>query len=148
MEIPNKVDNQILITLATQFRKAIENTPNLDIPLDQFPKGACGTTCDLLAEWLWEHGIESSYYCGKRSNGGYTHAWLEVEGFIIDITGDQFPEFPKAVYVGPLTPFHVQFCLPQVERDMINGFHCYDDRTISRLEREYKKIINNVSLSE
>lgn len=41
---------------------------------------------------LLEHrGIgEFFYVCGMKD--GASHAWLEVDGLIVDITGDQFPD--------------------------------------------------------
>lgn len=41
-----------------------------------------------------------------------------INGTIIDITGDQFPEYNKRVYVGPKDDFHKAFDF--VEADVIN----------------------------
>ena len=140
----NQNKQKDILSLAAVFREAIENTPGLPVPLDRFPKGACGETCDLLAQWLWEHHIESYYYCGRHADGA-THAWLEADGQIVDITGDQFPEFPYSIYVGPLTMFHAQFSTPEVEHDMKNGFHCYDPASVGTLTSEYKQILDSVA---
>lgn len=59
-----------------------------------FPSGACGVASDIIGRVVWETlQYEGEYVCGirhpKLSNGA-THSWFEVEGFIIDITYDQF----------------------------------------------------------
>ncbi len=133
-------DLELLHSLANLFRHAIEKTDTLPAPLDRFPKGSCGEASLLLAQWLWEHGFESRYYCGVRTDLA-SHAWLEIDDMIVDITVDQFPEFPYPVYVGSLTPFHVQFSKPAVEQELKHGFHDYDPRTVSRLTSEYREIL-------
>ncbi len=137
-----------IITLATQFRTAIENTPDLPVPFDTFPKGCCGDTSDLLAQWLWDNGYESRYYCGRRAPDQRTHAWLEVDDLVVDITGDQFSDFSETIYVGPLTPFHIAFHIPEVEHDMVNGFHIYDAGSVAKLEWIYKKILEHIPESD
>lgn len=60
-----------------------------------FPAGCCGVVSEALAEALRRRfGIVATYVCGARTDdrGTATHAWLEVGGFIIDITGDQFDQ--------------------------------------------------------
>ena len=137
------MDVELIKVLAALFRNAVESTTNLPVPLDQFPKGDCGETSLLLAQWLWEHGVESHYYCGRRADGA-THAWLEVGDIIVDITGDQFEEFQHPVYVGPVTSFHMMFSTRQAEQDMKNGFHCYDAASVARLSNEYKMIMKSL----
>lgn len=54
--------------------------------------GCCGDSSNLLAAYLADQGFHNfDYVLGyfKRPNGP-SHAWLEGEGLIIDITGDQF----------------------------------------------------------
>ncbi|WP_051337302.1 hypothetical protein [Leisingera daeponensis] len=59
-----------------------------------FPSGCCGTVSELLAAFLEEQGHGSwPYVCGTRlmeDGQNATHAWLERDGCIIDITRDQF----------------------------------------------------------
>jgi hypothetical protein len=60
----------------------------------EIPRGSCGDASLLLARFLRDHGFgEAAYVCGHL--GPYSHAWLELEGFQIDITADQFVRDPK-----------------------------------------------------
>ncbi|RVU28256.1 hypothetical protein [Neptunomonas marina] len=80
-----------------------------------FPKGCCGDASDLIGLYLLQcHGIESEYVCGKglRHNSEQSHAWLTCQGYIIDITADQFNEnnyqLPKVI-IEAQSPFHNSF---------------------------------------
>ncbi|ABQ66528.1 hypothetical protein Swit_0157 [Rhizorhabdus wittichii RW1] len=65
------------------------------IHIDRFPHGACGHCSEMLAYYLQlRFGITANYVCkefydahGARET---SHAWLELGGLIIDISGDQF----------------------------------------------------------
>jgi hypothetical protein len=72
-----------------------------DLPseMHSFPRGQCGTVTRLLAAYLEQAGLGTfAYVTGGRSDPaepdeeGWSHAWLEHDGLIIDITADQFPE--------------------------------------------------------
>ena len=45
-----------------------------DFAFPRFPKGCCGDTSDLLAEYLAQHDIYTYYVCGQK--GTQSHAWL------------------------------------------------------------------------
>lgn len=65
-----------------------------------FPRGACGATCDVLATVLERRfGIVPHWVSADIGEGEKwcSHAWLEVEGFTIDITADQFGREPVTV---------------------------------------------------
>ena len=85
---------------ASRFRRAIELTRPHPVSFGDFPRGACGAVCELLGDYLRDTGLGSwNYVMGVRSteNGG-THAWLELEGALVDITGDQFDDaYPKVI---------------------------------------------------
>lgn len=60
-----------------------------------FPSGCCGDATDLLGLYLLQHkGLGSEYVCGVGlgENSNQSHAWLHCNGYIIDITADQFNE--------------------------------------------------------
>lgn len=62
--------------------------------------GACGVTSDLLATVLEKRfGVVPIWVNAMLGEGidPMSHAWLEVEGFTIDITADQFGEPPVVV---------------------------------------------------
>ena len=77
--------------LVAEFRAALDqiNWATMPIGFKNFPSGTCGDISDILAEHLYLQGIENiEYVCGKNENG--THAWLEIDGFAVDVTADQF----------------------------------------------------------
>lgn len=115
--------------LAKAFRDAIEDAKEdgefvKDIRFRQFPLGCCDDTCDLLAQYLLEHGIRTCQVLGAYRDGiaenNTGHAWLIKGRIIIDITGDQFRydriflNFNVPVYVGKENDFYRLF-----ERDRI-----------------------------
>lgn len=71
-----------LYSLAAIFRQAIEKAKDAgefdkDITFSHFPRGCCGDTCYLLAEYLSEYGIRSFYM--EMNRGDYSHAWIAVD---------------------------------------------------------------------
>jgi hypothetical protein len=86
--------------LAGAFRSAIVGMDRERLPATfrEFPRGACGDAALLLGTFLKEQGEGSfQYVCGWRE--GYSHAWLEADGIIIDITADSFPDRSDALIV-------------------------------------------------
>lgn len=100
-----------VIELVKQFRTAIDKAyQNRDFDLDQrfsnFPHGCCGITTDLLAKFLLDNGYDEDLFYVSGTYEDVSHAWLETQNCIIDITGDQFKhslEFKNyniPVYIG------------------------------------------------
>lgn len=92
----NPLDESRLVELVGSFRAAILRTEKSKLPisLSEFPVGSCGDASLLLARFLQEHGFgKASYVCGHL--GPYSHAWLELDGLLIDITADQFARDPE-----------------------------------------------------
>jgi hypothetical protein len=85
------------LELATSFRLAVEivtETGNVPMHIQGFPRGCCGIISELMGDYLNTEGIgEFFYVCGMKD--GASQAWLEVDGLIVDITGDQFPDRPS-----------------------------------------------------
>lgn len=93
-----------------KFRKAINRTPkeNLSIRFKEFPNGSCGDTCLILGSYLHDSGFGVfNYVCGERNE--WSHAWLEKNGIIVDITADQFEDCNIDVYVGEKNSFYQSF---------------------------------------
>lgn len=139
-----------LLKLAVNYRNAIEialNNNELDfIPLfDNFPKGSCGITCDLLGEYLLRNGYATKYVCGTKYGNtpfdSQSHAWLLYNNIIIDITGDQFKNNSKylynnnKVYVGKENDFYKLF---NIEDRRI--YTCLGIQNDYQLKDIYKKI--------
>lgn len=82
--------------LARKFRNAIENAVDSgelrSYPFYKFPRDCCDMTCDLLAQYLLEHQIETVQVNGiHESDSQWHHVWLQtMDGIVIDITADQF----------------------------------------------------------
>ena len=99
-------------TLASNFREAILLVPRSEFPgnssmaLSPFPKGCCGDTSQTLATYLYaEVGLVCDYVLGS-------HAWLEINGTVIDITADQFNDRgydSPQVHVGEKLDIHNDF---------------------------------------
>src|SRR5690606_15234832 len=81
------------ITIAcSNFRYALEKCHSLlGRSFENFPSGACGDTTPLLGTYLIEQGFETFMYA-SGNKGNTTHAWLQLNSIVIDITADQFPE--------------------------------------------------------
>lgn len=78
--------------------------------LFQFPRGACGVACDLLAEYLWRHDHGPwRYRWGVAKAPRGSHAWLEQGDVIVDITADQFEEITAPVLITTNPAWHLQF---------------------------------------
>ena len=97
-------DNQIR-TAASHFRSALDAIDSRhwhQISINNFPRGACGHCSELLARYLQERlGVTPDYVCHNLESGDGKfecgHAWLEWNGLLIDISGDQFGWPPVTV---------------------------------------------------
>ncbi len=82
--------------LAESFRAAIDrayenNEFTKYATFSQFPNDCCDIACDLLGQYLLEHGIQTIQINGININDDdWHHVWLIVDDIVIDITGDQF----------------------------------------------------------
>ncbi len=103
---------QCIRDVAQRFRAALEQAGPFSLAgLRQFPAGACGDTCRLLAEYMHRSGLgEFAIVTGWRRPQMITHAWLTRDGVIVDITADQFAEVDDAVIVGRTSPWHSTWC--------------------------------------
>ena len=114
--MPQRRQIDELRTLATRFRRAVRDTdpsevdPEVRFIVAAFPKGVCGAICFLLGHYLRKNGFPGAEYCnGIRRSDGESHAWIETEGLIVDITGDQFAEIDDEVIVTADFTWHRRF---------------------------------------
>lgn len=118
----NNIDT--LFHYAADFRNGIDTAKrnglfDFDYNMCHFPYGCCGDTADLLGQYFINNGIHPDYVCGCYYYGAdarfQSHAWLEFENILIDISADQFREkerflyYSVPVYVGPIDNFHKLF---------------------------------------
>ena len=114
MQISQEIEQ--LRKLAGGFRAAVLLTDPADVDPEvrfivvDFPRGVCGAICFLLGHYLIENGFPSPEYVnGIRAADRQSHAWIEVNGIIVDITADQFLEIDEGVVVSTDRSWHQQF---------------------------------------
>lgn len=102
--------------IASAFRAAIESTPlELRRPLmESFPVGACGVSSALLGAYFEEKDVLGfQWICGVRETSDpgrwETHAWLQRDTLVVDITADQFSDAPDRVIVDDPSEWHDVF---------------------------------------
>lgn len=137
--------------LSAAFRAAIVRCERGSLPLGlrEFPAGSCSDASLLLAQFLEDSGFQgATYIAGLRDR--YSHAWLELEDIIIDITIDQFAADPEAVLILGGIPttddgvvvtknrdWHSQF---EETRRSVARIDVYDERTVRILADGYRAI--------
>jgi len=126
------VDQNKIHRIAIMVRRSLEtpvlhNSDSCLALLQRFPKGCCATASRLLARYLTDEGLASTSNLrfvvnGSRKNvhgvwksarpfieGVQTHAWIEIDGIILDITADQFEDGPAPVMVTIDRSWHDMF---------------------------------------
>src|SRR5213080_4430300 len=106
------IDRTILRGQVARFRRAVVKyrAAGGDKLLPFFPNGACTIISWLLTRWLHSKGYRQMEYVQGGSpllKENIHHGWLVVDGFIVDITADQFGQFP--IIVERSTEFHSSF---------------------------------------
>lgn len=90
--------------LADRFRRALLTCPKdefssfLQRRLEDFPTQSCDVASLLLAYYLRDQGF-GKVDCMFGAFDWENHAWLEVDGFAVDITADQFPGVDDPIMV-------------------------------------------------
>lgn len=130
---------------ALSFRTAILATKSETTAacLKTFPEGACGDASLLLARYFEENGCGSFYYMSAKSiNDEGTHAWLERDGLIVDITAaEQFDEIDNMI-IRYDRSLHEHF--REIRRAHVN-IESYDERTQAMLRGAYKLICTHIA---
>jgi hypothetical protein len=139
---------QKVTDLATQFRAALEGElaemrkQGIHYIIDEFPRGACGEASQLLATYLRDNGCPGfQYFWGIRR--GKSHAWIERDGLIVDITADQFKDQPCSVIVTKDRKWHSKF------RDAREGTAYFDEcdgYATPALRQLYDRVIRRIEL--
>lgn len=151
-----------LLREAKRFRNAIEMardagdlTPmNMGSErMNRFPDDCCDDTADLFTHYLYhKFGIESirvdGHYYNYRLRCSRGHSWQKTEGWLIDLTGDQFDNDPvipikaPSIYVGKMGGFHRQFEIKRQERSC--GIECLGDDCKDRMYWLYSIIMKHI----
>ncbi|MBR3311412.1 MAG: hypothetical protein IKG15_06225 [Solobacterium sp.] len=151
-----------LLFEATRFRRAIEKAKEAGefIPkrfkperMNNFPHDCCDDTADLFTNYLYHEfeidsiRINASYY-DKRLKCDCYHDWQEIDGWIVDLTGDQFENDPSvpikagSIYVGKMDDFHRQFKISRQEHSC--GIECLGDGCLDRMYGLYNAIMKHM----
>jgi hypothetical protein len=132
-----------------QFRTALENCPKklLPITFEYFPKGSCGDACLLLAKYLQNMECGTfDYVCGvikeNKENRFQSHAWLQKDGLIIDITADQFEGVENSVIITENSTWYNQFKVDDVH---IADYDIYDGYTRASLSIAYQNVVTFIN---
>ena len=149
-----------LYALASKFRLAIEAALadgrfSDEIVFSRFPRGCCGDSSDLLAQYLLENGIRTYYVCGTHyeddCENNQSHAWLLTEDeVIIDITADQFKYDPiysyydLPIYVGHGNEFYDMFEVEKYSIRVNRGLDAFYGSCAFRLKKIYKTILQYI----
>lgn len=129
----------VLVEHATRFQQAILNSDlkQLPISLQRFPFGSCGDTSPLLGEYFFQSNLgQFDYVSGVNRTHG-SHAWIEQNGIIVDITAYQFPEVIIPVIVTESREWHRRFKHSSKGPARIE---VYDPITTRMLTRAYQTI--------
>ena len=87
------MDYSKIYIAAKSFKEAIQKCDKklLPITFKEFPKGSCGDAVLLLGKYLSDVGLgEFDYVLGGVNEK--SHAWLQQNKLIVDITADQFDD--------------------------------------------------------
>lgn len=94
------MNDTVIVGLAKRFRSYIETARETGLfskdTFNYFPKGCCGDSSCLLAEFLRSKGIDS-IYVWSEDNTGQTHAWLVVKDDRVTVPVPQFLEIPDEI---------------------------------------------------
>lgn len=107
------IDDELREAAAT-LKAALDSIDSVHwerVYITRYPRGACGHCAELLAFYLNQRfGIVPDYVCaefyGEDGTRETSHAWLEWQGLILDISGDQFGWSP--VIVTRDSPLHAR----------------------------------------
>ena|SRR5215204_3097983 len=135
-----RLDN--LGELARRFRAGLENCDQTKLPvgLRAFPSGACADASLLLSKYLQEKGEGKAEYV-SGTDGNQTHAWLELDGILIDITADQFNSSIDPVIVSTNSTWHERF--EDRSRSTVS-IDDYDAHTSNSLNAAYQELIHRI----
>lgn len=123
-----------LLVECLQVRKALEDAAKRNMLPDQmfyrFPHGACLTSTIVLAQYLLRFDDNNSFLIVRGWNQKTSHAWLEYNGYTIDVTADQFPEIDEPVYITAEGKFHSQFKYERKTAKFSEYTLSYDERVL------------------
>lgn len=138
-----------LTAIAARVRQALEYSPRDELP-DQwsaFPRGTCGDTSLVLCAFLADAGFDGfELICGERGSqedGTYSsHAWLQRDQLVVDITADQFMDGPGPVVVAEGSEWHRGFYVSSKD---IGDFREYPFKQVAKLHNLHHCLVRHLA---
>lgn len=138
----------IIHSRATAFQNAIIRSGGGGlIGLQEFPSGACGDSSILLGQFLFDEGFgEWTYVVGERTvpSGQQSHAWIENNQLIVDITAHQFEDIIEPVVTTVDRVWHSQFVDQKRHVALIDVYN--DGFTLGKLSKAYLLILASMDV--
>ncbi|MCD1645727.1 hypothetical protein [Marinobacter adhaerens] len=131
----------------TDFRKALLaalRSGKMPQTMEDFPRGCCSDSALMLGTYLSDIGLgDFKLVVGERGcfddNDWFSHAWLEQENLIVDITGSQFGEESNEITITINSVWHESFNLIWCDRanlkEMASELRPYYELVLSHLEK-------------
>jgi len=118
--------------IGKRIREIIEVTPQNKRTghMEAFPRGACGDCSLIIGTYLLKNGFQNVEYVVGVDDGEQSHAWLECDGVIVDITADQFGAGIQPIIVTKDKSWHSKF---KGQKRESCDFREYQDPTIYEL---------------
>lgn len=136
-------NNQTIRILAQQYRDAMDKARDagafaFDDKFCKFPDQCCGDTCNLLAVYLMNHGIQTLWISNDGDLG--SHAWLVViDDDISEPSGRvDYPDYMKSVLEGYGAPNFEQQDSFYRKEDLENG--TIVDITADQFDKRYNPV--------
>ena len=126
--------------LAHEFRVAMNRANDAGLfkqimRFEDFPRGSCGETCYLLAEYLLEHNIYTEYVCGTK--WPQSHAWLVVTTEE-ELEQKRIAKNKKRIVVSEHSNGY-EYILSLIENNKISEIECSEPDFTSELENRTTK---------
>lgn len=138
-----------LIENVKKFKRGIESTNPFDRPigLQAFPKGACSDASFMLGSYLTHLGHGQFFLIsgerGSNIDSTWTsHAWLEKDGLIIDITCSQFEEVSDEIIISKTSNWHSRFSIKSTE---LADVYARDQNAAVALVPFYEKVLKIIN---
>lgn len=124
---------------AELFRRSLEEYRSRTdyIGLVDFPTGSCADASILLGQYLSDSGLgQWNFSSGERENVDCSHAWIQLDGVLIDITASQFEEISAAVWITTTdSAWHSRFL--QIDPPTVAVLDGWDEYTQENLRAIY-----------
>jgi hypothetical protein len=137
-----------LFSIALQFREALSEIPASGLPPElsflpaEFPRACCGPAVLLLNALIGEElGLSGEYVADVRPADQRSDAWLELDGLIVDVTADQFPDARDAVVVTRDRSWHAQFEENTRHSASLSAYDCSTRASYEFVIRELRHIM-------